>query len=405
MGNVGNFKTRITLETEEYLASWKKVESATSTATSGIGKAFEKAGRSWGNSMQKAIVGFFGIQLADTLVKSIDERMKAPLFEGLGANIAFAVAEGMEKTLQSIPVAGTVGKWLEPAIGGAMDYLGITDNAADAGAMAASQAASREQAKVRQDAANAIGEITEQMERQTALSSALDEAERTRLERQYKFEDISRKINDEMAKAGFSGPQIQAERDRVRAIFDAQNEAADKLAASKAAQLEAEKAIAAQQEEQARLQREAAYMAEAAAARAEARQRAEERAQEQAFDFLDSLQRQLDERTLTEDQLFQRKLDELGLDDAQIAKAWELHNALKAAEEAQAGIAEGAEVTAEATKAMANIESLSTAVGGVKVAGVSSGLDKLADPAKATATNTAKLVEIANQQRLAESAP
>ena len=96
-----------------------------------------------------------------------------------------------------------------------MDFLRITSNAADAGEMAARQEASREEARVRQDAAKAIGEITTQMERQTALSSALDQAERTRLERQYKFEDISRKINDEMTKAGFSGPQIQAERDRL----------------------------------------------------------------------------------------------------------------------------------------------------------------------------------------------
>lgn len=382
MGNVGNFKARITLETEEYLASWKKVESATSTATSGIGKAFEKAGKSWGNSMQKAIVGFFGVQLADTLVKSIDERMKAPLFEGLGANIAYAVGEGFQKTLESIPVSGTVGKWIGSAIGSATDYIGLTSDASGGGEER--QKASREEADRREQARRSVEAITKQMERQTALSSAIDDAERARLEREYKFQDIARQINDAMAKAGLSGPQIQSERDRVRALYDAQISAAEKLAALKAEQAKAE---------------------EAAAARAEARQRAEERAQEEASDFLDSLQRKLDERTLTEDQLFQRKLDELGLDEEQVAKAWELHNALKAAEEAQAGIAEGAEVTAEATKAMANIESLSTAVGGVKVAGVSSGLDRLADPAKATATNTAKLVEIANQQRLAEAAP
>lgn len=382
MGNVGNFKARITLETEEYLASWKKVESATSSATSGIGKAFEKAGKSWGNSMQKAIVGFFGIQLADTLVKSIDERMKAPLFEGLGANIAYAVGEGFQKTLESIPVSGTVGKWIGSAIGSATDYIGLTSDASGSGEER--QKASREEADRREQARRSVEAITKQMERQTALSSAIDDAERARLEREYKFQDIARQINDAMAKAGLSGPQIQSERDRVRALYDAQISAAEKLAALKAEQAKAE---------------------EAAAARAEARQRAEERAQEEASDFLDSLQRQLDERTLTEDQLFQRKLDELGLDEEQVAKAWELHNALKAAEEAQAGIADGAAVTAEATQAMANIESLSTAVGGVKVAGVSSGLDRLADPAKATATNTAKLVEIANQQRLAESAP
>lgn len=401
MGNVGNFKARITLETEEYLASWKRVESATANATSGIGKALEKASRSWGMGAQKAIVGFFGIQFADTLVKSIDARLSDPIFDNIGANIAYAVGEGFQKTLESVPVASTIGKWIGFGIGSATDYIGLTNDAS--GQQEARQQASRDMAARNDQMRISIGAITTQMERQTALSNALNDSERTRLERQFKFEDISKQINDMMKKEGRSGPEIIAERDRVRAIFDAQNEAADRLAASKAAQLETEKAIAAQQEEQARIQRETAKAAEAAAARAEARKQAEERAQQQAFEFLNDLQRQLDERTMTEDQLFQRKMEELELDEEQVAKALELRAALQAAEAAQAG---GVAQAADASIAsMANVESLSTAVGGVRVAGVSSGLDRLADPAKATAANTAKLVEMANQNRLAEAAP
>lgn len=402
MGNVGNFKARITLETEQYLAEWSKVERATSTATSGIGKAFEKAGKSWGNSMQKAIVGFFGIQLADTLVKTIDERMKAPMFEGLGKNIAYAVGEGFQKTLESIPVAGTVGKWIGSGIGSITDAMGITTDAT--GNREAANEANRKDADAKRDALIAVNQITEQMERQTALTNAGSEAERTRLERQYKFEELSRKINDEMAKAGFSGPQIQAERDRVRSVFDAQNEAADRLAATKAEQLATETRIAEAQRAQQEAAAAAADAAEAAARRAEERQRAEERKQEETANFLIDLQRRLDERTLTEEQLFQQKLDGLELDEQQVAQAWKLYEAIKAAETAQANVTEGAETSVQAQQ-LAGVETLSTAVGGVRVAGVSSGLDRLAEPAKMTATNTAKLVELAREGRAAGSPP
>jgi hypothetical protein len=111
--------------------------------------------------------------------------------------------------------------------------------------------------------------------------------------------------------------------------------------------------------------------------RAEMRAAAEERREESVMNFMDDLQDALDERTMTEDQLFQKKMDRLGLDAQEQENARALNNKLKAAE---AG--------ASKTTAVSNIESIQSAVGSVKMAGTTSGLDKLTKPAEATAKAT-----------------
>jgi len=95
------------------------------------------------------------------------------------------------------------------------------------------------------------------------------------------------------------------------------------------------------------------------------------------MDFMQDLQDALDERTMTEDQLFQKKLDRLGLDENEQKRAKEMNQKLKDASQ-----------TAPKTAAVSNIESIQSAVGSVKMAGTTSGLDKLAKPAEATAKAT-----------------
>jgi hypothetical protein len=117
---------------------------------------------------------------------------------------------------------------------------------------------------------------------------------------------------------------------------------------------------------------------EEAAKRAEMRAAAEERREESVINFMEELQDALDERTMTEDQLFQKKMDRLGLDAQEQENARALNEKLKAASQ-----------TTPKTAAVSNIESIQSAVGSVKMAGTTSGLDKLAKPAEATAKATA----------------
>jgi len=368
MGNVAAFKARMTLESDQYIAGWKKVESATTDKVSGIEKAISKGMKSWSNSMGKAISGFLGIQLADTLLKSIDETLKNPIFNNAGANIAYAIGDGLAKTLESIPVAGTLGKWIGQGLGSATDAIGLTSDAS--GNQEARQQASREEA-ARNERMLAVGsKMAADLEKQRELAEAVSDEQRTRVERAQRLAELEKQLNDQMAKENASGPQILAAREKLRAAFEATSAAQDQAIQRQ----EREKMIA---EELADAEAKRLKTQEEAAKRAEMRAAAEERREESVINFMEELQDALDERTMTEEQLFQKKMDRLGLDAQEQENARALNEKLKAAE-----------ASASKTTAVSNIESIQSAVGSVKMAGTTSGLDKLAKPAEATAKAT-----------------
>ena len=379
MGNVAAFKARITLESNEYIAGWKKVESATSNSVGGIESAIQKGVKSWSRSMGKAVSGFLGIQLADTLLKSIDDTLKNPIFISTGANIAYAIGDGLAKTLETIPVAGTLGKWLGQGLGSATDAIGLTSDAS--GNQEARQKASREEA-ARNERMLAVGpKMIANLEKQRELAAAVSDEQRTRVERAQRLAELEKQLSDQMTKEGATGPQIVAARDKLRAAFEATSAAQDEAIKRQAHEKElADQAVEAEKE-RARVAEEAAKAQELAQAnaekRAEMRAAAEERREESVMNFMEELQDALDERTMTEDQLFQKKMDRLGLDAQEQENARALNEKLKAASE-----------TASKTTAVSNIESIQSAVGSVKMAGTTSGLDKLAKPAEATARAT-----------------
>jgi hypothetical protein len=355
MGNVAAFKTRITLESDQYIAGWKKVESATTNKVSGIEQAIAKGMKSWSGSMGKAISGFLGIQLADTLLKSIDDTLKNPIFNTTGANIAYAIGDGLAKTLESIPVVGTIGKMLGQS---------------ESGDMEARQKTSRDDA-ARNERMLAVGsKMVADLEKQRELAAAVSDEQRTRVERAQRLAELEKQLNDQMAKENATGPQILAAREKLRAAFEATSAAQDQAIQRQ----EREKMIA---DELADAEAKRLKTQEEAAKRAEMRAAAEERREESVINFMEELQDALDERTMTEDQLFQKKMDRLGLDAQEQENARALNEKLKAAE-----------ASASKTTAVSNIESIQSAVGSVKMAGTTSGLDKLAKPAEATAKAT-----------------
>jgi hypothetical protein len=91
-------------------------------------------------------------------------------------------------------------------------------------------------------------------------------------------------------------------------------------------------------------------------------------------DFMKDLQEQVDKATLSEHDLFEKKLDTLGIMGKQRDAAWDMHDAL----EAQKMVQDQQKKDAEASKMLehmmnfGNAENISTAIGGVKVAGMTS---------------------------------
>jgi len=408
MGNVAAFKTRITLESDQYMAGWKKVEAATTNSVGGIEAAISKGMKSWSKSLGKSIGTFFSIQLADTLLKGIDESLKNPMFNNAGKQIAYSIGDGLSNALKEIPVAGTVGGWIGEGVGIAQEKIvefghwmeskskGVFGLETAASALATmweyasgrssgaetSIKASREEAERNQKQLAIGSKMVADLEKQRELASAVSDADRTRVERAQRLAELEKQLNDQMTKESAKGPEIVAARDKLRAAFEATSAAQDeamkrqereKMLADQAAEAEKERARVA--EEAAKAQERAQADAEK---RAEMRAAAEERREESVMNFMDDLQDALDERTMTEDQLFQKKMDRLGLDAQEQENARALNEKLKAAE---AG--------ASKTTAVSNIESIQSAVGSVKMAGTTSGLDKLAKPAEATAKATA----------------
>jgi hypothetical protein len=407
MGNVAAFKTRITLESDQYIAGWKKVEAATTNSVGGIEAAISKGMKSWSKSLSRSIGTFFSIQLADTLLKGIDESLKNPMFNNTGKQIAYSIGDGLSNALKQIPVAGTLGGWIGEGVGIAQEKIvefghwmeskskGVFGLETAASALATmweytagrssgaetSIKESREQAERNQKQLAIGSKMVADLEKQRELASAVSDADRTRVERAQRLSDLQKQLNDQMLKENATVPEIVAARDKLRAAFDATSAAQDealkrqereKMLADQAAEAEKERARIA--EEAAKAQERAQADAEK---RAEMRAAAEERREESVMNFMDDLQDALDERTMTEEQLFQKKMDRLGLDAQEQENARALNEKLKAAE---AG--------ASKTTAVSNIESIQSAVGSVKMAGTTSGLDKLAKPAEATAKAT-----------------
>lgn len=151
-------------------------------------------------------------RLADTLLKSIDETLKNPIFSGAGANIAYAISDGLVKTLESIPIAGTIGKWMGKDLGETWDARGWTDDAS--GNQEARQKASREEA-ARNERMLAVGsKMVADLEKQRELAAAVSDEQRTRVERAQRLAELEKQLNDQMVKENASGPQIVAARDK-----------------------------------------------------------------------------------------------------------------------------------------------------------------------------------------------
>jgi hypothetical protein len=373
MATVANLKAKLVLDVGDFSAAADSAVGKAKTMGKGIENALKAASQSWKRSLGQSAMALVGVQMADSLVRSIDERLKSPIVDNIAANLAYAVGEGFKNSLQSIPVAGIIGGWIGSGIGAATDFVGLTSDAS--GSLEAKQQASREQAARMLDMLKLVQDINQPLERQMQLAQAIDEAERTRLQRAFQLQDLQQKINARGLASGMSGDQIRAESEKIAQQMAATNQAIDERAA-------AEAAIAESQRQQAEIARQQAAEQQRILDLAEQRQAVAE-------NFLRDLETQLNRETLTEQELFEDQLARLDLTREEIERARELQRLRQNAVATREAEAEAARAAAEAERQAAerlaeaqgmaqrsmefsNVESLSTAIGGVKVAGMTS---------------------------------
>ena len=398
MANIANFRTTIRLQTAEYLQDWEKVKTATTKSASATEQILEKSGRSFSRALGKGIVGIAGVQGISTVLGSVEK-----FTENIGANgskaeaVINGIGQGIIDIVKSLPLLGqgyqifenlasASAKAQEKAAQGARDaFKTLSSVDATPRGKFINQAGGVEEYLKMGDAQRQIGELTvANQERQNALRKQYFETEKRIIESGAVVFDQSGKAMDRQARLA----QFTETEAALRAEYDAQVrliQAAEEKANAAKQQAEAEK-------ETARILKEQKDIADAAASRAKDRRDADDRYNQDQIDFLTSLQDALDQQTMTEEELFRKKIANADLSDETTAKAWELFRAIQATK----GAAENP------VAALSNVETISTAVGGVKMAGMTTGLDKLAKPAHATAVNTAKVAE--NTTRMANAA-
>jgi hypothetical protein len=375
MGVIGSLTARMVLETGEYMAAADKVVRRTDIMGGQIGRILQKAGSTYSKAMMKSIVGVFGIGMADTMVRSISENLKTNAFGSVGMNIGYALANGIADGLKSAPVAGALGEALASFTGPGFDAYADKQKSSEAsrissgggiagwmqdlfysGNASGRQDVAIDKQKQQASAAQVAADITKQYERQAALISASSEEEKQALERQYEREDVIAKISEAMIKAGSDGKAVAEAQRAAAAALDKVNAAQDQAA-------EQARIIKEQWAEYEQIMADIQEMDEVSImVQDDLNEREKDR-----VDFMRDLQNAYDASIMSEHDLFQKQLDSLGVMGEQAEKAWDLHDAMEAQK-----------LTADATQRVqrmmgfSNVESLNTAVGGVKVAGMSS---------------------------------
>jgi len=400
VANIANFRTTIALQTAEYLAGWEQVKAATTKGASATETILEKSGRSFSRALGKGIVAVAGVQGVSTVLSSVEK-----FTANIGANgskaqaVINGIGEGIFDIVRSVPILG-------------QGYQ-ILENLASASYKAqekAAQAARDAFAELQKNQASTKGKFILQTgledylkmgdaQRQIGELALANQERQNALRKQY-FETEQKIIETGAGVKGADGKYMDRQA-RLKAFLETENglrleyEAQVRLIQAGEEKANAAKQQAEAEKETARVLKEQKDIADAAASRAKDRQDAEDRYNQDQIDFLSSLQDALDQQTMTEEELFRKKIANADLSDETTAKAWELFRAIQATK----GAAENP------VAAMSNVENISTAVGGVKMAGMTTGLDKLAKPAQATAINTAKVAENTGRMANAAAAP
>jgi hypothetical protein len=148
-------------------------------------------------------------------------------------------------------------------------------------------------------------------------------------------------------------------------------------------------------QEQAEIDRKVAAAAED---RERMRQAAAERDALESESFIEGLQDAYDKATKNASELFQIKLDTLSLDEEQTAEAWRLYEATEAVTQ-QREMQQKAVEAAQAALA-GNVESIGTAIGGVRVSGMTSNsIERMMPTQEAIKSYSAQIAR--NTERLA----
>jgi len=355
MGVIGSLTARMVLETGEYMAAAEKVVRRTDSMGSQISRTLGKASATYGKALTKGAIGLLGAMGVDQVLDDLNKKMMTEGFKN-GTDVVRTLGSSILDLSKGIPIIGGLvtaidfavtdtERWkqknieLQQEIRKTVDAYKNMSGAGDSALMSMS--------------------ISDFMNSSDSDKQSIRDADEFRTKvaaLRAEYEKIIANIETVNGLYDFQRKQLKAE---ALTAFVNQEGALRKqldLNEAKRKQAEIEAEVNAIMAEQAELD-EVSEMVQ---------QDINERERGRA-DFMRDLQRSYDSSLLSERELFQKKLDSLGIMGEQAAKAWELHDAMEAQKQ-----------TADATQRLqrmmgfSNVESLNTAIGGVKVSGMSS---------------------------------
>lgn len=355
MGVIGSLTARMVLETGEYMAAAEKVVRRTDSMGSQISRTLGKASATYGKALAKGAIGIIGAMGVDQVLDDLNKKMMTEGFKN-GTDVVRTFGNSILDLSKGIPIIGGLvtaidfavtdtERWkqknieLQQEIRKTVDAYKNMSGAGDSALMSMS--------------------ISDFMNSSDSDKQSIRDADEFRTKvaaLRAEYEKIIANIETVNGLYEFQRKQLRSE---ALTAFVEQEGALRKqmdLNEAKRKQAEIMEEINAIMAEQAELD-EVSDMVQ---------QDINERERGRA-DFMRDLQRSYDSSLMSERELFQKKLDSLDIMGEQAAKAWELHDAMEAQKQ-----------TADATQRLqrmmgfSNVESLNTAIGGVKVSGMSS---------------------------------
>lgn len=363
MATVANLKAKLVMDIGEFEKNAERAVGKASTMGKTISSLFSKAGKQYSDALKNAVVGAFGVQALDAGLRNVGEALKNLDYRNVnGLNDVFkGISTSLGETARNLPVLGSAFTFGE-GLATAMNFGGLRDSSVEAAKAADRNKALNEGMRLATQFRDMNNDITFTLERQLQLAQATTDVEKLRVQREFERKDLQDKIER-------AGRAINENEDNIAYRVKNAVEAYDKMVKA--------------QDEALERQREAHRIAQEQAEQ----QRMIEQEDRAASSFLENLQSQYDAITLSERERLELQMQRLKLWPEEIEAATKLYEQIQRAKELQdeqrrmddlkakadEEAAQNRKIALEAMDAAdraSSVETLDTAIGGVKVQGM-----------------------------------
>lgn len=240
MAVVASLKTRMLMETDEYMAAADKVIRRTSSMSQQIGSITNKIGKSYMGAITGGVMSMVGANAVDAAVRSLADgianldvsrlRDARDVFESIGTHI--------ENAVRQIPLVGAFYE-LGQAMARTQEdvendrrrvqvYKEIAAAAADVAQREREiEAAQKARAAAMQAFSESYGKRITDLNLELQLLKASSDVERERLRRMAEMAEIMERIAKEMKAAGYNEKEIKLAQDNIKKKLEERNRLLD----------------------------------------------------------------------------------------------------------------------------------------------------------------------------------